>query len=48
MRMEGYTVEEIARRLKRVPRSVKRKLGIIRRIWKNDLPPGRTAGADAE
>ncbi len=32
-RMEGYTVEEIAQKLDLVPRSVKRKLGVIRNIW---------------
>jgi DNA-directed RNA polymerase specialized sigma24 family protein len=32
-RMEGYTVEEIAGRLGCVPRSVKRKLQVIRAIW---------------
>ena len=39
-RMEGYTVEEIASRLGCVPRSVKRKLSIIRRTWKKELPGG--------
>lgn len=32
-RMEGYTVEEIAARLGYAPRSVKRKLQLIRSIW---------------
>jgi DNA-directed RNA polymerase specialized sigma24 family protein len=32
-RMEGYSVEEIASRLECVPRSVKRKLRLIRSIW---------------
>lgn len=32
-RMEGYTVEEIAQKLDMVPRSVKRKLSVIRNIW---------------
>jgi DNA-directed RNA polymerase specialized sigma24 family protein len=48
MRMEGYTVQEIAGELKCVSRTVKRKFKIIRGMWKNELPPGRTAGADAE
>jgi RNA polymerase sigma factor (sigma-70 family) len=37
-RMEGYTVEEIAARLGCVPRSVKRKLQLIRGIWEKELP----------
>jgi DNA-directed RNA polymerase specialized sigma24 family protein len=36
-RMEGYTVEEIAGRLGCVPRSVKRKLQLIRSIWEKEL-----------
>ena len=36
-RMEGYTVEEIAQKLAVVPRSVKRKLGLIRNIWQRQL-----------
>jgi DNA-directed RNA polymerase specialized sigma24 family protein len=32
-RMEGYSVEEIATRLGYAPRSVKRKLRLIRRLW---------------
>jgi DNA-directed RNA polymerase specialized sigma24 family protein len=32
-RMEGYTVEEIVTRLGYVPRTVKRKLRLIRRLW---------------
>jgi DNA-directed RNA polymerase specialized sigma24 family protein len=33
-RMEGYTVEEVAGKLGCAPRSVKRKLHLIRGIWK--------------
>jgi DNA-directed RNA polymerase specialized sigma24 family protein len=33
LKLEGYTVEEIALRLRRVPRTVKRWLQLIRRIW---------------
>jgi DNA-directed RNA polymerase specialized sigma24 family protein len=36
-RMEGYTVEEIAERLKCVPRSVKRKLRVIRGLWESEV-----------
>jgi hypothetical protein len=36
-RMEGYTVDEIAQKLKVVPRSVKRKLVVIRGIWQKHI-----------
>jgi DNA-directed RNA polymerase specialized sigma24 family protein len=36
-RMEGYTVEEIAGRLGCVPRSVKRKLRVIRGLWESEV-----------
>jgi len=38
-RMEGYTVEEIAERLGYAPRSIKRKLQLIRAIWEKELEP---------
>jgi DNA-directed RNA polymerase specialized sigma24 family protein len=38
-RMEGYTVEEIAARLGCVPRTVERKLRMIRRLWGEEAPP---------
>jgi DNA-directed RNA polymerase specialized sigma24 family protein len=38
-KMEGYTVEEIAGRLGCAPRSVKRKLQLIRRLWEEETPP---------
>jgi DNA-directed RNA polymerase specialized sigma24 family protein len=38
-RMEGYTVEEIAARLGYAPRSIKRKLQLIRNIWEKELRP---------
>jgi DNA-directed RNA polymerase specialized sigma24 family protein len=37
-RMEGYSVEEIAGQLGCVPRSVKRKLRLIRTIWEEESP----------
>jgi DNA-directed RNA polymerase specialized sigma24 family protein len=37
-RLEGFSVEEIATKLGRAPRSVKRKLQLIRDIWENDAP----------
>ncbi len=39
LRMEGYSVEEIAARLGCVARSVKRKLQLIRGIWEKELAP---------
>ena len=36
-KMEGYTVEEIAARLGYAPRSVKRKLQMIRMIWQKEV-----------
>jgi DNA-directed RNA polymerase specialized sigma24 family protein len=37
-RMDGHTVEEIAVRLGCVPRSVKRKLQLIRSLWEGEDP----------
>jgi DNA-directed RNA polymerase specialized sigma24 family protein len=37
-KMEGYTVEEIAARLGCVPRTVERKLQVIRKLWEETLP----------
>lgn len=37
LRMEGYSVEEIAQRMNYAPRSVKRKLKIIRHLWEQDI-----------
>jgi DNA-directed RNA polymerase specialized sigma24 family protein len=37
LKMEGYTVEEIAAQLGRVPRTVKRWLRLIRQIWEKEL-----------
>jgi DNA-directed RNA polymerase specialized sigma24 family protein len=39
LRMEGYTVEEVAGRLGCAPRSVKRKLALIRTIWEKEMAP---------
>jgi len=39
LRMEGYSVEEVAARLGCVARSVKRKLQLIRGIWEKELAP---------
>ena len=37
LRMEGYTVEEIAAYLRYTPRTIKRKLELIRAIWEREL-----------
>jgi DNA-directed RNA polymerase specialized sigma24 family protein len=39
LRMEGYTLEEIGDRLGYVPRTIKRKLRLIRDLWEQDLAP---------
>jgi DNA-directed RNA polymerase specialized sigma24 family protein len=38
-KMDGFTNEEIARKLDCTPRSVYRKLSIIRGLWENELNP---------
>jgi DNA-directed RNA polymerase specialized sigma24 family protein len=38
-RMEGYSVEEIAGRLDCSPRTVKRRLGLIRSLWEKESVP---------
>jgi hypothetical protein len=35
--MEGYTVEEIAAKLGYAPRSIKRKLQLVRSLWEKEL-----------
>jgi DNA-directed RNA polymerase specialized sigma24 family protein len=37
-KMEGYTNEEIAQKLRCAPRTVERKLGLIRRLWEKETP----------
>jgi DNA-directed RNA polymerase specialized sigma24 family protein len=39
LRMEGYTVEEVAEKLGCAPRSIKRKLALIRTIWEKEMAP---------
>lgn len=39
LKMEAYTVEEIAARMGRVPRTVRRWLQLIRQIWQKELSP---------
>jgi DNA-directed RNA polymerase specialized sigma24 family protein len=36
-KMEGYTVEEMAGRLGCVPRTIERKLRVIRRLWEDEI-----------
>jgi DNA-directed RNA polymerase specialized sigma24 family protein len=38
-KMEGYSVEEIAGKLGYAPRSIKRKLQLIRDIWEKEVAP---------
>jgi DNA-directed RNA polymerase specialized sigma24 family protein len=38
-KLEGDTTEQIAARLNRVPRTVERKLGVIRTIWGKEAAP---------
>jgi DNA-directed RNA polymerase specialized sigma24 family protein len=38
-KMEGDTAEEIAARLGRAPRTVERKLRLIRSLWAQEVPP---------
>jgi hypothetical protein len=38
VRMEGYSVEEVAAKLGCAPRSVKRKLALIRTVWEKETP----------
>jgi DNA-directed RNA polymerase specialized sigma24 family protein len=38
-KMEGCTVAEIAQRLGCAPRTVERKLALIRDLWSQELPP---------
>jgi DNA-directed RNA polymerase specialized sigma24 family protein len=39
LRMEGYTVAEVAARLECAPRTVKRMLHLIRTIWEKEIIP---------
>ena len=36
-KLEGYTVDEIAAQMGRVPRTIKRWLQLIRQIWEREL-----------
>ena len=39
LRMEGHSVAEVAGRLGCAPRTVKRKLALIRTVWEKETPP---------
>jgi hypothetical protein len=39
LKMEGYTVAEIAAQVQRAPRTIKRWLALIRQTWEQELPP---------
>jgi DNA-directed RNA polymerase specialized sigma24 family protein len=39
LRLEGYSVEEVADKLGCARRSVKRKLALIRTVWEKEMPP---------
>jgi len=41
LRMDGYSVDEVAERVGCAPRSVKRKLQLIRGIWEREAGDGR-------
>jgi hypothetical protein len=38
LRMDDYSVEEIAAQLERGPRTIKRRLRLIRKIWEEEPP----------
>ena len=40
LRMDGYSVEEVAERVACAPRSVKRKLQLIRTLWEREVGDG--------
>jgi DNA-directed RNA polymerase specialized sigma24 family protein len=40
LKMEGYTVDEFAAQMNVTPRTVKRWLQLIRRIWEQELQQG--------
>jgi DNA-directed RNA polymerase specialized sigma24 family protein len=39
LKMEGYTVEQIAHQLGYVPRTIKRKMRLIRTLWEQEIAP---------
>ena len=39
LRMEGYSVDDVAQKMDCAPRSVKRKLDVIRKVWEKETPP---------
>ena len=45
LRLEGQTVEEIARRIDRTPRTVERRLERVRELWRKEMPEGSGSGS---
>ncbi len=39
LKMEGYTVEQIAQQLGYAPRTIKRKMRLIRTLWEQEIEP---------
>ena len=39
LKMEGYTIEQIAQQLGYVPRTIKRKMRLIRTLWEQEIEP---------
>ena len=39
LKMEGYTVEQIAQQMGYVPRTIKRKMRLIRTLWEQEIAP---------
>lgn len=39
LKLEGHTLEEIGRKLGYVPRTIKRKMRLIRTLWEREMPP---------
>jgi IS30 family transposase len=39
LKMQGYTVEQIAQQLGYVSRTIKRKLRLIRTLWEQEIAP---------
>jgi DNA-directed RNA polymerase specialized sigma24 family protein len=36
-KMEGFTIDEVAARLDCAPRTIERRLGLIRQLWNSEL-----------
>jgi DNA-directed RNA polymerase specialized sigma24 family protein len=38
LKMEGDTTDQIAAKLRRAPRTIERRLGLIRKLWEKEVP----------